>query len=358
MAVILPDEHPAIELLQQEDCNVIPASQAPKDNVVRVAVANTMSNVIETETQFARAFAESDLNVELVFFSPSTKIDTANSKIKSAREEIASETLTPEKIKAARNTIEKEQHRLAHHKPFHDIQNDPKISGIVLTGFPGANLDLRQKTGPTDDKGNEFYNEFIDLLGYARGNNVPTLATCWAAHVALNHFYDIKRFKRDAKLTGIFELAVNNEGSPLVQGMDAQIQMPVSRYYYSDEEALKAESNLNILASSEETGAAIVSEKQGSFIYMSGHLEYLANTLLKELLRDFKKNGMNADFPENIDIFHPKRTWAAANTAFYSNLANLFNTLRRENPATAHTIKPQRTNDRANATHELAAAYR
>ncbi|MCB9982919.1 MAG: homoserine O-succinyltransferase [Rhodospirillales bacterium] len=337
MAVILPDGHPAIKDLRQEGCNVIPASQAPKDNVVRVAVANTMSNVIETETQFARAFAESDLNVELVFFSPSTKIDTAHTK--------------PDN--------EKEQHRLAYHKPLAEIQNDKTINGIVLTGFPGATLDLRQKTGPTDDKGNEFYDEFIGLLDYARENNVPTLATCWAAHVALNHFYRIERLKRDAKLTGIFELAVKNESSPLVQSMDAQIQMPVSRYYYSDEKALRAEPNLNILASSKETGAAIVSEKQGSFIYMSGHLEYLADTLPKEYIRDIGTKGlMDAPYPRNTDLHEQKRTWAAANTAFYSNLANLFNAHRRENPAAARTIKPQHTNDRPYATHELAAAYR
>ncbi|HOO82637.1 MAG TPA: homoserine O-succinyltransferase [Alphaproteobacteria bacterium] len=337
MAVILPDGHPAIENLRQEGCkNVIPASQAPKDNVVRVAVANTMSNVVETETQFARAFAESGLNVELVFYSPSTKIAAAHEKSDS----------------------KKEQHRLKYHKPLSEIRNDKTINGIVLTGFPGANLDLRQKTGSTDDKGNEFYNEFIDLLDYARKSNTPTLATCWAAHVALNHFYGIERLKREAKLTGIFELAVTNANSPLVKGIEHKFPMPVSRYYYSDEIALRAQPNLNILASSEETGAAIVSEKKGPFIYMSGHLEYLANTLLKELLRDFQKKGTDAPYPENLDPFYQKRTWAAANTAFYSNLANLFNASRTNKLAAARILQPHRTDDWSYTTQEPAAVYR
>lgn len=330
MAVILPNGHPAIEILQQENANVTPASSIASDAPrIRVAIANTMSNVIETETQFARAFADSDQDIELVFFSPSTKLDAAQNKLNAPDQ-------SPQ-------VIEREQHRLAYHKPLTDIQNDPTISGIVLTGFPAATLPLRQKT--TDQEGVDFYNEFTDLLDHAQQSGIPTLATCWSSHVALNHFYGIERNKRDQKLTGTFNVEVSRTNSILTDGLDKNFPLPVSRYFYSDEEGIKNEANLNVLVTSKETGAAIVSENQGSFVYMTGHLEYLAETLPQEYIRDLYTKGMfDAVYPRNIDLHNQQRTWAGANTTFYNNIAAQFAAFAADHQQDYRQAQPADTN--------------
>jgi homoserine O-succinyltransferase len=82
---------------------------------------------------------------------------------------------------------------------------------------------------------------------------------------------------------------------------------------------------LSILASSPETGAAIVAATDSPILFMTGHLEYLADTLSKEYERDVAKMGDAAPRPQNYDTENPHRTWEAANAMFYGNFVELCN---------------------------------
>lgn len=326
MSIILPDNHPALETLKQEGIAAIPASKAADAPRVRVALTNTMSNPVETETQFARALSNAEQNVELVSFSPKARL-SKSFEILRKYQDVDPATLDEK----TRKDIEKAKHRVKFHQPLSRITVDPSFAGIIMAGFGGSKFDLSQST-PQNKNGIDFYDELMNVVDHARTRKIPTLATCWSAHADLNRQYGVGRKVNETKLTGVFDVAVIRPEDPLVDGMAPQFPLPVSRYGECDEQKIITNPDLIVLATSDKTGAAIIREADGPVIYMTGHLEYLAETLEEEFERDTAKMGDAAPKPENYDVKSPVRTWENANARFYSNLVNEFERAQATQP--------------------------
>ena len=93
-------------------------------------------------------------------------------------------------------------------------------------------------------------------------------------------------------------------------------------------EAIEAVPQLRILASSEEAGVYIVMNKEGRQIFVTGHSEYDADTLLNEYNRDLSQ-GLPIEPPKNyFKDNNPKNkpvvTWRSHANLLYSNWLNYF----------------------------------
>ena len=104
--------------------------------------------------------------------------------------------------------------------------------------------------------------------------------------------------------------------------------MPHSRHSEIQREEVLACEKLTILAESEEAGVCIVKEKGNRQFFITGHMEYNADTLAREYFRDISR-GLDIDvphdyFPGNDPKQNPRVTWRAHANLFFSNWLNFY----------------------------------
>ena len=66
---------------------------------------------------------------------------------------------------------------------------------MIVTGAPVEHL-------PFEDV--DYWQELLEIMGYAQGHVYSTLYLCWAAQAALYHFYGLPKYILPAKVSGIF----------------------------------------------------------------------------------------------------------------------------------------------------------
>ena len=81
---------------------------------------------------------------------------------------------------------------------------------------------------------------------------------CWGAQAGLYYHYGIPKYKRDKKLSGIYEHQVLHHKVPLVRGMDDFVMAPHSRYTEVLRRDIEKHPELNILVESREAGVFLV----------------------------------------------------------------------------------------------------
>ncbi|MAF98217.1 MAG: hypothetical protein CMH26_06245 [Micavibrio sp.] len=308
MSLILPQNYPEDIIFHTTDF----AQSKPKGKIIKLALLNTMANTLETEAQLLNPLSDIEgYDVEITFFTPSAILNSSAIKIKEAEPNA---------------DISKYEHRIKFHRSLEDF-NPEEYDGAILTGAPVASEPLQQRE---EGKGVTYFEEYIATLDKIKQSNTPTLAICWASHVALNHFYEVPRHKREqGKLTGVFNVLNQKPEHKLMNNVGDGFDLPVSRNYLSDEALLQA--NVIPLASSEETGTALAADKDGPFIYMTGHLEYDPQTLREEAIRDIHCKGLmttnenrGAPIPRNYDIHAPAFSWKEARKTIFGNLMSYF----------------------------------
>ena len=103
---------------------------------------------------------------------------------------------------------------------------------------------------------------------------------------------------------------------------------PHSRYTTVSEEDVLACDKLELLSSSEEAGAFIIASKSRRNVFVTGHVEYDANTLATEYFRDVNR-GIHPQIPEHYfpgddPSATPKNRWRSAAHLLFSNWLNYF----------------------------------
>ena len=93
----------------------------------------------------------------------------------------------------------------------------------------------------------------------------------------------------DEKLFGVYEHDIYNDRPVLMRGFDEKFWMPHSRHTTVSLQQIKENRDLELLAGSEPTGAAIVRSLDNKHIFVFGHAEYDWDTLNREYVRDIKK---------------------------------------------------------------------
>ena len=292
MPIKIPNDLPAVKVLTDENIFVMTETRAITQDIrpLKILLLNLMPKKIETETQFSRLLGNSPLQVELEL------IHTSSHKSKNTAEE----------------------HLLSFYKTF-DRVRDNYYDGLIITGAPVEQMEFEEV---------EYWNELVEIMEWSKTHVHSTLHICWGAQAGLYYDYGIKKYPLDSKLFGVFPHKVDYKRSILFRGFDDIFMIPHSRHTTVHREDIEAVPGLKILASSEEAGVYAISNKKGRQIFVTGHIEYDADTLKAEYLRDLSQ-GKPIEIPKNyFPSDNPKKapivSWRAHANLLFSNWLNYF----------------------------------
>jgi homoserine O-succinyltransferase/O-acetyltransferase len=130
-----------------------------------------------------------------------------------------------------------------------------------------------------------YWRNLISVIDWAEDNTTSTIWSCLAAHAAVLHLDGIERHRLSHKLSGVFECE-SVEDNWLLHGLIGSVAIPHSRYNDLCERELVSK-GYNILTRSARAGVDMfVKSKRSLFIFLQGHPEYDAHSLLGEYRRD------------------------------------------------------------------------
>ena len=181
-----------------------------------------------------------------------------------------------------------------YYSDFETLRN-AGLDALIITGANVANPALEQET---------FWEPLIDVVDWARDNVASILCSCLATHAVLKHFHGIDREPLPSKRWGVYSHRVSAADHPLLRDINTRFDVPHSRYNDISRAQLEA-AGLSILAESDAGGVHMAaSPDQFRVIYMQGHPEYDASSLLKEFRRELhryanRERDTRPPLPEN-----------------------------------------------------------
>ena len=292
MPIKIPSYLPAADTLRSENIFVITHERAVSQDIrpLRILMLNLMPTKVATETQLARLLGNTPLQVEMELLMVSSHV--------------------------SRNISQ--EHMLTFYKTFEQVK-DQTFDGMVITGAPVERLPFEEV---------EYWQELCQIFEWSKTHVTSTFHICWGAQAGLYYHYGIAKRLLPEKLSGVYRHRVTHKGSILFRGFDDTFMVPHSRYTTVDRQAILDEPRLKILAESDAAGVYAVSTHGGRQVFITGHSEYDADTLLGEYLRD-KRAGLNPKVPENYfpdddDTRQPLCTWRSGANLLYSNWLNYF----------------------------------
>lgn len=292
MPIKIPDQLPALSILDNENIFVMSENRAASQEIrpMQVAILNLMPNKIETEVQILRMLSNTPLQINIEFLRIHKNI--------------------------SKNTPEEHLENFYH--LFDDIKHK-QYDGLIITGAPLALLDYSQV---------KFWDKICEVFDWAEKNVTSTMFSCWAAHAALYHHYGINRHLRKDKLSGVFKHKPLDPKEPLTRGFDENFNVPHSRYGYIDKADYESIPGVQILAESEDAGVYLAASKNKQQVYLTGHPEYDTSTLHEEYVRDCT-NSLDAAIPQNYyqdDDANkaPVGSWRSHGSLLFTNWLNYY----------------------------------
>lgn len=292
MPLRLPDKLPAIELLKRENIFVMDNTRATTQDIrpLKIVVLNLMPLKITTETDLIRLLSNTPLQMEVSFM-----------KLKSH---------TPKNTPI--------EHMMMFYRDFESMR-DEKFDGMIITGAPVEQLEFEDVN---------YWDEITTIFDWARNHVTSTLYICWAAQAGLYYHYNIPKYSLPKKMFGVFRQHTLCPQLPIFRGFDDVFYMPHSRHTEVHKEDILANPDLTLIADSPENGVSIVMARGGREFFITGHMEYAANTLDKEYKRD-KDIRDDVDIPvnyyrDNNPDNEPLVTWRAHANLLYQNWINYY----------------------------------
>ena len=292
MPIQIPNDLPAAEVLQSENIFVMPENRATTQDIrpLEIVLLNLMPTKIATETQLSRVLGNTPLQVKLEL------MHTTSHRSKN----------TPQ------------EHLLNFYKSFDELKHR-KFDGMVITGAPVELMEFEEV---------DYWPELCEIMEWTKTNVHSTFHICWGAQAGLYYHYGIQKHTMPQKLFGVYEHKADYKRSILLRGFDDTFWVPHSRHTTIDREDVEKIPGMKILASSEKAGVYAMMNKAGRQIFVTGHSEYDADTLLKEYIRD-KNQGLPITVPENYfpnddDTQEPLVRWRGHGNLLFSNWLNYF----------------------------------
>ncbi|HMC66319.1 MAG TPA: homoserine O-succinyltransferase [Gemmataceae bacterium] len=155
------------------------------------------------------------------------------------------------------------------------------------------------------------------------GSFGTSLYICWAAQAALHHFHGIPKHRLAQKMFGIFGQRLTGAGTALLRGFGGEFPAAVSRHTEVRAADLPIEAKLSVLAASPDAGLCLLGDRANRAVYMFNHLEYDAETLRDEFLRDRLAGRPvrvpQGYFPENDPARAPVNVWRPYGQLLFAN---------------------------------------
>ena len=290
MPVNIPDNLPALEVLKEENIFVMTDVRAHSQDIrpLRIAIVNLMPTKIATEIQLLRLLGNTPLQVDICLLHTGAH--------------------TPKNTAAG--------HLERFYRTFNEVREE-RFDGMIITGAPVEQLDFEQV---------DYWHELTEIMDYCAQNVFSTLYICWGAQAGLYHRFGIPKHVLPGKISGIFSHRVLLQAREIFRGFDDMFHMPQSRYTEVRREDIAKRRELEILCDSEEAGVGVVMAGQSREFFITGHLEYDAETLALEYKRDLGR-GLGPQLPRNyFPADDPARpplvSWRAHAHLFFSNWLN------------------------------------
>ena len=290
MPIKIPNGLPAQAQLERENIFVMTETRAITQDIrpLKIMILNLMPTKIITETQLLRLLGNTPLQVDIELVCPSSH--------------------TP------KNTPQ--EHLLAFYKPFNELKG-MKFDGLVITGAPVEHLDFTQV---------DYWPELCEIMEWSLTNVTSTMHICWGAQAGLYYHYGVGKYLLDKKISGVYNHEVLNSRKMLMRGFDDTFLAPHSRWSASCENSIAKCNELEVLAASKDAGLHIIASLKGKHIFVTGHMEYDADTLANEYFRDITTDK-NTKIPINYFTDDnpnkpPVLTWRAHANLLFSNWLN------------------------------------
>ena len=164
------------------------------------------------------------------------------------------------------------------------------VDGLIVTGAEPKTPELAHEP---------YWPALTRLIDWAEDNTISTIWSCLAAHAAVLHIDGIQRQAFSEKLSGVFE-CVKTADHALVAGSPPQWSVPHSRHNGLRSEDLSARGYAFLTSSAEAGVDMFAKQKKSLFLFFQGHLEYDADSLLREYVRDITRflKGETDVYPE------------------------------------------------------------
>ncbi len=284
------DKLPAKSILTDEGIFVMDESRASHQDIraLKVLVLNLMPNKQQTEVQLLRLMSNSPLQIDVDFMHMETHI--------------------------SKNTS---MDYLAHfYKVFDDVK-DQKFDGMIITGAPVEQMDLKEVN---------YWKELTEIMEWSKTHVTSVFHICWGAQAGLYYHYGIPKYQLPKKMFGVFPHTKVYKHYDLLRGFDDIFYVPHSRHTEVHKEDILKVPELTILSESAESGVYIVANHNFRQIFVMGHSEYDSNALKNEYFRD-KEKGLDIDVPKNYfkDNDPNKEVvsmWKAHSSLLYTNWLN------------------------------------
>jgi homoserine O-succinyltransferase len=167
----------------------------------------------------------------------------------------------------------------AHYEPFEDLQRDG-LDGLIVTG---ANV---TGTALADEP---FFEPLAEVMAWAREHVTSTLCSCLATHALLERFHGVRRRRLATKRWGVYAHRAVEPAHPLLRGTNTRFDVPHSRWHEVTSAQVR-DAGLRVLVESVEGDLHLATSADGiRTVYLQGHPEYDAVSLLKEHRRELDR---------------------------------------------------------------------
>ncbi len=290
MPINIPNNLPAYAVLNNENIFVMTDTAASHQDIrpLRIAIVNLMPKKIETETQILRLLSNTPLQVDIELIQMASHV-TKNTPI---------------------------EHLTKFYKTFDDVKSQ-RFDGLIITGAPVEQM-------PYEDV--DYWKELCGIMEWSKKNVYSTWHICWGAQAGLYYHYDVPKYDLPAKMFGVFPHKAEVSNHPLLRGFDEKFNVPHSRHTEIKRMDIEKVKQLQILASSSESGVNIIADKTERQFFITGHFEYDRFTLANEYFRD-KDKGLPIDVPKHYFPYDdpsqpPHFNWRAHANLLFSNWLN------------------------------------
>ena len=305
MPIKVQNNLPAKHILETENIFVMDEKRAISQNIrpLRIVILNLMPLKEDTELDLLRVLSNFPIQTEITFMKVSTYTSTHTGS----------------------------SHLNAFYLEFKDIEKD-HYDGLIITGAPVEKMEFSEVN---------YWEELKQIMEWSKTHVFSTFHICWGAQAGLFYHYGIEKRLLEKKLSGIYKHRVLHRKKMLMRGMDDEFYVPQSRYTGLDEEALRNNKELYVVADSEECGSYLILACSSRQIFVTGHSEYDRYDLDKEYKRDLQK-GLNPDiplnyYPENNPEKTPVLSWRSGSNCIYSNWLNF---VYQETPYRLEELRP------------------
>jgi homoserine O-succinyltransferase len=168
---------------------------------------------------------------------------------------------------------------------------DGTLDGLIVTGAEPRAPQLTEEA---------YWSDLRQVIEWAKVGACSAIWSCLAVHAAVRHLDGIERRRLAGKCIGVFEQTRATANHPLLVGAPAKLVTPHSRWNEIPEEPLRFH-GYEVLTRSLEAGvdAFVKSHNRSLFVFLQGHPEYVAGSLLGEYRRDVGRflKGESDEYP-------------------------------------------------------------